>query len=255
MARLGRFALLIGCLLAWAVRAQEVAPSRVGTGFVVSEAGDIVTAHHVVRDGAEILVGPVAPRRWLRARVVRVDEANDLALLRAPVARPPLTLGRWQEVPVGLEVFVLGYPQPRLQGAGKKITQGIINGERTDAETGRHFQLSAEIQRGNSGGPVLAPDGSVIGVVQSKLNALSVAERTRDLPQNVNYALKSSVLLGFLEGAGVPVTLAGPDLSRSVRAFEVYRRHEASILMVVARKPAARSAIAPGGLPPQLTGE
>lgn len=237
-----RFLLLLGALAASAAFAQESFKTQVGTAFVVAAPDYLVTALHVVKGQNEILVGPLDGRKLVKAELAAVDEANDLALLKAPVARTALKVAAWDSVPVGLEVFVMGFPQPRYLGATKKITQGIVNGQRGN-DRNPHFQLSAEVQKGNSGGPALAPDGSVVGVVLAKLNALSVAEKTKDLPQNVNYALKSSVLQAFLERANVPVSVARVDLTRYQRPFEVYRQFEGSILMVLARnRPGADAA-------------
>lgn len=219
-------------------QAQDRPRSSVGTGFVVTSVGHVVTAHHVIRDRAQVLVGPIQGKRWAVAKVLHVDPARDLALLEARVAREPLAVADWSQVPVGLEAVVIGYPQPRLTGLEKKITQGIVNGEIASRSAPPSFQLSAEIHQGNSGGPVLAPDGSVIGVVQRKLNALAVAEKTRDLPQNVNYALRSDELKRFLDEAGVSVPLRAPDLAADPRPFRLYRRVESSILAVIGRDPA-----------------
>lgn len=219
-------------------QAQDRPRSSVGTGFVVTSLGHVVTAHHVIRDRGQVLVGPVQGKRWAVAKVLHVDPARDLALLEARVAREPLTVADWGQVPVGLEAIVIGYPQPRLTGLEKKITQGIVNGEIASRSAPPSFQLSAEIHQGNSGGPVLAPDGSVIGVVQRKMNALAVAEKTRDLPQNVNYALRSDELKRFLDDAGVPVPVRAPDLSVDPRPFRLYRRVESSIVAVIGRDPA-----------------
>lgn len=219
-------------------QAQDRPRSNLGTGFVVTSLGHVVTAHHVIRDRAQVLVGPIQGKRWAVAKVLHVDPARDLALLEARVAREPLPVADWSQVPVGLEAIVIGYPQPRLTGLEKKITQGIVNGEIASRSAPPSFQLSAEIHQGNSGGPVLAPDGSVIGVVQRKLNALAVAEKTRDLPQNVNYALRSDELKRFLDEAGVSVPIRAPDLSADPRPFRLYRRVESSILAVIGRDPA-----------------
>ncbi len=220
--------------LAWA---QEQATVSFGTGFSVTDQGHVITAYHVIRDKSQVLVGPEEKNRWRIAQVVKVDEKNDLALLKTSLSRPPLPIAHGETVPTGLEAFVIGYPQPPLMGLSKKITQGIVNGEGLDRRGLGHFQLSAEIQKGNSGGPVLAPDGTVIGVVSSKLNALSVAERTKDLPQNVNYALKSSVLLDFLGANGIVVEGRPPDLQMTQRPYQVFRMAEASIVAIMARTP------------------
>ena len=61
------------------------------------------------------------------------------------------------------------------------------------------LQISAPVQPGNSGGPLIDKFGNVVGVVVSKLNALNVAAATNDIPQNVNFAIKSSIAINFLE--------------------------------------------------------
>jgi serine protease Do len=208
-----------------------------GTGFAVTDDGYFVTAHHVIRDKAQVLVGPVARNKWRVAQVVKVDPKRDLALLKARLPLPGLPLAEWRGVPIGLEALVIGYPQPRFQGLSKKITQGLVNGDRNEAGDEGYFQLSAEIQKGNSGGPVLAPDGSVIGVVRAKLNALSVAEKTKDLPQNVNFALKSAQLKHFLDEAGLTVQVREPDLQANSRPFEVFRATQESVVAVIGRNP------------------
>ena len=90
----------------------------IGTGFVVAD-GLMVTAAHVLRDKDSVWVGPIEPKRWLRAQVVKIDNQHDLALIAVKLEAPALSLARWSDVPNGLEVFVVGFPQPRLQGLSK----------------------------------------------------------------------------------------------------------------------------------------
>jgi S1-C subfamily serine protease len=246
--------LLSSFLISTVAHTQEKEPVSMGTGFYVSGAGHIVTALHVIRGKSQVLVGPVDRRLWRVATVLKTDEAIDLALLQVKLDRPPLTIAPWSEVPVGLEAVVIGYPMPQPPGSAKKITQGIVNGEGApgvaagSAETA-YFQLSAEVQKGNSGGPVLSPDGLVIGVVRAKLNALSVAQKTGDFTQNVNYALKSSRLIEFLQMAGVPLVPGRLNLSAQPRPYETFRKTEASIVAVIGRNPGSTTAGRGNALP------
>ncbi len=217
-------------------------PFQVGTAFSVAE-GYWLTAWHVLEGKDFVLLGPVERGRWVRADVVKTDPRLDLVLLKSRVNRPALPMARWQDVPVGLEVSVIGFPQPRVQGLSKKITQGIINGNRSDRnesiDTG-YFQFSAEVAMGNSGGPVLAPDGTVVGMVQKKVNVQRVAERTQDVLVNVSFALKSSQLLDFLKESPVQPVVQALSLETVLRPYQVFAQTEGSVLAVVARQSTAR---------------
>lgn len=214
--------------------AEELQGNLIGTAFAVTDQGHFVTAFHVVKGQSELYVVNMEQKKLHRAELLASDEANDLALLKTTFAAKPLRLSQWSSVPTGLEVFVIGYPQPKLLGTSKKITTGIINGSR-GSDNSRLFQTSAEVQKGNSGGPVLAPDGSVVGVVTSKLNALTVAEKTKDLPQNVNFALKSSVLAEFLSQNSIGVKAQVLDLSVVNRPYEVFKQFGESVVIVFSR--------------------
>jgi S1-C subfamily serine protease len=212
--------------------------TSIGTGFVVAN-GYVLTALHVVLNNDIILVGPTLDKKWLKAELIKTDLISDLALLAVSVDAPPLSLASWKDVPVGLEVTAIGYPQPRLQGLSKKITQGIINGNRTDRNesiNAEYFQYSAETSVGNSGGPLITPDGLVIGMIQSKLNALGAAQKTNDLAINVSYGLKSSKLISFLEQSPAKANVNNLSLSIVLRPYQLYEKTQASVFAVLARK-------------------
>jgi serine protease Do len=232
----------LGVIFSFSAHAQTQTTSpppqvNIGTGFVIAE-GYLLTAQHVLRSYDSIWVGPIDGRKWIRAEVIKFDNQLDLALIKADINSPPLNFANWSEVPIGLEVTAIGYPQPKLQGLSKKITQGLINGNRSDRNESfdsGFFQFSAEVQIGNSGGPVLSPDGLVVGMVQKKLNALDVAERTKDLPVNVSYGLKSSEILNFLQGTPAAPQIKSLSLNTNLRPYQIFIKHQASIFAVVGR--------------------
>lgn len=210
--------------------------SSLGTGFLVASDGYVITAWHVIKNKTEIYVGPVVDNKWKKAKVVKTDEKNDLALLKISIAgRQPLEIAEWSSVPIGLEVYSIGYPIPKVLGLSRKVTQGLVNGDRTESGDEGFFQFSAETQKGNSGGPIFSPDGLVIGVVQKKLDALKMAERSKDLPENVNYGLKSAVLIKFLEGSGVNILTKKINLDLNMRPFELYRQKHMAVMAILAR--------------------
>jgi S1-C subfamily serine protease len=67
------------------------------------------------------------------------------------------------------------------------------------ADDARYFQISVPVQPGNSGGALVDERGNVVGIVAARLNAVAALDATGALPENVNYAVKSSFLLSFLE--------------------------------------------------------
>ena len=221
---------------------QQLPPSQqsasIGTGFFVAT-GYMLTALHVVINSELILIGPTEDKKWIKAEIIKTDIASDLALLSVNMTAPPLALANWRDVPIGLEVFAIGYPQPRIQNPSKKITQGIINGNRTDRNesiNAEYFQYSAETSVGNSGGPLITPDGLVIGMIQSKLNALGAAQKTNDLAINVSYGLKSSKLISFLEQSPAKANVNNLSLSIVLRPYQLYEKTQASVFAVLARK-------------------
>ena len=186
------------------------APARAGfgTGFVVNARGAVLTNEHVVRGCARIEVreedGSFAP-----ASLVRADAAVDLALL--DLARPTpafATLRDSGSLREGEEIVVFGFPFAAQVSPGGTVTSGLVSSLFGPRGAGHQLQITAPIQVGNSGGPVLDRQGRVVAIVQSKLNALGVARVTGDLPQNVNFAVKSAQAFALLRAAGIAPTVA-----------------------------------------------
>jgi serine protease Do len=134
-----------------------------GSGFIISENGLIVTNNHVVA-GAKTVRVRLPDSRELPAKIVGVDPATDIALLRIDAGHlPALRLGSTQNSSVGDAVIAVGNPY----GLGQTVTAGIVSarGRTLDADPYVDFlQTDAAINRGNSGGPLLATDGTVLGV-------------------------------------------------------------------------------------------
>lgn len=193
-----------------------------GTGFFISSSGLLVTAAHVVRNQEKIMV--LYAGKLTKAEVIKTDPVTDLALVKvdkSPVAF--LHIARSDNIPVGLEVYAIGYPQVNVQGLSPKFTAGIINSNSGLKGSTKHVQFSAEIQRGNSGGPLLGTDGTVVGIVLSKLGMNSISDIKMDFPQNVNYALKSNFIMDLLNDMDeIPARLSINPKSDK-RPFEIYR--------------------------------
>ncbi len=142
--------------------------SALGSGFVISEDGFIVTNNHVIEGADEIEIeffpGEGQPSELLPATVVGTDRNTDLALLKveAPMPLSYVQFGNSDEALVGDWVVAMGNPL----GQGFSVSAGIVSA-RNRALSGQYddyIQTDAAINRGNSGGPLFNMDGEVIGV-------------------------------------------------------------------------------------------
>ena len=234
---------LLGANVAHAQRAAPNANSAsvaTGTGFFITADGYALTCFHVVLGAQEVVLRTVKGET-LTAKVIAVDKSNDLALLKAELKAPvkPLPVADSTQAKRGAAVVVMGFPNVSLQGAEPKVTDGIINSFSGANNDPRVFQLSAPVQQGNSGGPLVTMDGNVVGVIAAKLDAARVAQQTGDIPQNVNYAIKSQHALAMFEklAANVPdlaAKLVAPNKEVRSLVSDVVPALEEAIVLVLA---------------------
>jgi S1-C subfamily serine protease len=191
-----------------------------GTGFMVAE-GRVMTNNHVVAECGSMVARNAQGAR-VPARVLVTDRRRDLALLAVPPELgPPLTFRDAPPVRRGEGVVTYGYPLSGLLSSGPTLTTGDISALSGLRDNPLNFQISAPVQPGNSGGPLLDQQANVIGVVVSKLNAARIAEMTGgDIPQNVNFAVKGAEAIAFLRENRVPVRTAA-SAGADKRNFEV----------------------------------
>jgi S1-C subfamily serine protease len=163
-----------------------------GSGAVISPAGHIVTAAHVIKGATYLEI--VTPAGTFPAKVLNNDEQNDVALLKVDQAFDShIRVGRSSDVRLGQSVATIGFPNIGIQGHSPKVTQGMISSDNGVQNDIRMWQISVPIQPGNSGGPLLDEHGKLIGVVVASLS-LRAIQMTGSVPQNVNYAIKGAYL-------------------------------------------------------------
>jgi S1-C subfamily serine protease len=156
------------------------------------------------------------------ARVIASDRDRDLALLEVPAeAGPPLAFRREVNLRRGEGVVTYGFPLAGLLSSGPTLTTGEISALAGLGDNQRQFQISAPVQPGNSGGPLLDMGGNVVGVIVSKLNAQRVAQRTGDIPQNVNFAVKGNEALDFRRRHNVAPRLAEAGARSAAEVGEI----------------------------------
>jgi|688.fasta_scaffold131706_3 S1-C subfamily serine protease len=199
--------LIRGGELGQQMKKPSSSPKGSGSGTIVSSVGHIVTAAHVIK-GAQF-VEAVTAAGTFAATVESIDEANDLALLKIDkVDEHFVRVAHSRDVRLGQSVATIGFPNIGIQGHSPKVTQGVISGEYGIQNDIRMWQVSVQIQPGNSGGPLLDESGALVGVIVASLS-LRTIQSTGAIPQNVNYAIKSAYLEPILNYHKVAIDQTG----------------------------------------------
>ncbi len=172
--------------------------SSTGTGFFVNKNGNVITNDHVVSQCVAITVS-VDGSSYL-SHLVKTDRDRDIAILATGYDTQNFAFfnANTKGERLGENVLALGYPLHGVLSSSINLTTGNISSMLGVKEDENVYQITAPIQAGNSGGPVINQRGLVAGVVQSKLNALELSRFTGDLAQNVNFAIKSARIKSFL---------------------------------------------------------
>lgn len=166
-----------------------------GTGFALKN-GYILTNHHVIDEANTIDIFGVGGdfSHSYKAKVIGSDKVNDLALLKISESgfkgfgNIPYSF-KSKLSDVGEDIYVLGYPLTATMGEEIKLTNGIISAKTGFDGDVSQYQISAPVQPGNSGGPLLDYNGNVIGVICAKHRGA----------ENVTYAIKTSQVRNLIE--------------------------------------------------------
>jgi len=184
-----------------------LAKKGTGTAFVVSTEGHAITNYHVVAGCKELRI---QGRSELIQMITR-DAVSDLALLKMPgetraatVLTPDLASLRQ-----GQDIVVFGFPLDSVLSSGGNLTPGVVSAITGLGNNSNQIQITAPIQPGSSGSPVMDKKGHVVGVVNMKLSDSAMAKATGSLPQNVNFAVSGQTLKAFLDANRVPYKTGG----------------------------------------------
>ncbi len=165
-----------------------------GSGFIVSKDGKIVTNLHVIRDMNTADVQTATGHVFHSLTVLAIDESKDLAIIQVPGADlPSLEMGNSNTVSVGEQVVIVGSPQ----GLGGTVTAGILSSVRDSGEGFTVLQTDAAVNPGNSGGPLVNSSGQAIGVVAFKLNS----------SEGLNFAIPINYVYRLFNTIHEPMTL------------------------------------------------
>ena len=185
---------------------QERVQNALGSGVIVRADGLIVTNHHVIKDADQITV-VLADRREFEAKIVRLDERTDLAVLKIETKEslPALAFGDSDALEVGDLVLAIGNPF----GVGQTVTSGIVSAvarTQTGVSDFRSFiQTDAAINPGNSGGALVTLDGRLIGV-----NTAIFSRSGGSI--GIGFAVPAAMVRAVVEGAASGTRVVRPWL-------------------------------------------
>lgn len=174
--------------------------STSGTGFFVGR-NLIVSNFHVGGSCKKIAISSQTNNTLtVRAK----SQVNDLVLLESSQPTEGISiLRRDDDVAIGETVTVFGFPLSGQLATTGNLTTGVVSALTGLGNDLNYLQMTAPIQPGNSGGPLLDAKGNVIGVVTGKLDTLHAIKTTGDIPQNVNFSIRLRNLFAFLDVNGV----------------------------------------------------
>jgi len=222
-------------------------PTSIGTGFLISEDGYLLTNHHVV-DGASEVKVRLSDRREFDAKVVGSDEQSDVAVLKiAADDLPYLRGGDSRGLKPGQWVVAIGSPF----GLDHSVTAGIVSAVGRAANAQQRYvpfiQTDVAINRGNSGGPLLNTRGEVVGINSQIFSnsggymGVSFAI-PMDVAMNVAKQIRST---GRVERGQIGVVV-GAVTSEAAKGFNLPDTRGALISDVRPGGPAEKAGIEPG---------
>lgn len=190
-----------------------------GTGFVISKKGHILTNNHVIEDSSEIRIAGIEGR----VKILATDAVNDLALLQvdtraenyAIFAPDAFKLGQ------GEDIIVFGYPLNSVLSSSGNLTPGTISALTGIGNNTNQLQITAPIQPGSSGSPVINKKGNIVGIVSMKLSDGFIANETGSIPQNVNFAVNLQTVKSFMNINNVPYKTGASLLSLNKNSTDI----------------------------------
>lgn len=219
-----------------------------GSGFIISADGYVLTNHHVVSGADEIIVR-LSDRREFTAKLIGSDKASDVALVRIDAENlPAVTIGKGKDLKVGEWVLAIGSPF----GFDHSVTAGIVSAKGRSLPTENYvpyIQTDVAINPGNSGGPLFNLEGEVVGInsqIYSRTGGFMGLSFSIPIEVAMNVAdqlrTKGKVTRGWL---GVLIQ----DVTRSLaESFGMEHPHGALVAQVIKDSPAQKAGVQIGDI-------
>jgi len=225
-----------------------------GTGFLISETGHIITNEHVVKSRTKVLVLLQQEDGQMQvhpARVLGADERTDVALVKIEEPNrslPYLQFADSHQLHVGEKVICIGNPM----GIHSTVSEGIISGlnrNHFSSPIEGFIQTDTAISPGNSGGPLLNTSGEIVGIVSWKIKRAGYDNLGFGVPSHIVQA----IALQILEAGKVSQGFFGAEFERNQEVifdWPLYldKQKGARIQRVLSQSPAERAGLKPGDL-------
>jgi len=205
---------------------QGARMTKLGTAFFVDGTGQLLTNNHVI-DGCATLTVETADGESLPAKVVAVDVSRDLALLQVQIRSPAIAAFRSQPLSEpGSPVTAVGFPDQGMPPREPIATPGALMAPPSGSSWGDRLVITADIRRGDSGGPVLDRYGLVAGVMRAKVDNVAQYRATGQVAGDVGIGIATPTVLNFLRSHDVRFQMAqqgellnGADLLMNARPY------------------------------------
>ena len=198
---------------------NKIVAASSGTGFYVSNAGHIISNHHVV-EGCDNVKLTFKGKEVL-ADILAVDKMNDLAILKADLTPSKVYPVATEDASLLEDIIIAGYPLGKKVSAAIKTSKGSITALAGYGDNYSEFQTDAALNKGNSGGPIIDQKGNVVGVAVAHYGKESGVE-------SFNFGIKSSTLKTFANANGLKflppnnIDLSNKDLGQLITEATIY---------------------------------
>jgi serine protease Do len=226
-----------------------------GSGFIISADGYVLTNHHVVKDASEIMV-KLNDRRELVAKLIGSDARTDVALLKIEARDLPIvTIGAPDKLQVGEWVLAIGSPF----GFDQSVTAGIVSAKGRSLPGGNYvpfIQTDVAINPGNSGGPLFNMEGKVVGINSQ------IYSRTGG-SMGLSFAIPMDVVMNIVEQIKVKgkashgwLGVQIQDVTRELaESFGMKKPQGALVAKVIAAGPAEQAGVQIGDIITEFNGQ